>query len=486
MPSPLAHVPVVPVVPVGALCTAALIWRWRESCHVSVAAKATFALQQQRVMSTIVPEPIEEHELVPYRSATDVVVVAAHAFSQKPTEASAVRLVLHGATSLIDRSLLVYAPRPGGIVAPFQKAAIVKRRGLPQALVIDPEDPTTRGTFGAIDSPTTTLRDGGNGVVVVDDDVDWSRFQHAPMHQRLAKLVGDEWLMLEGMTAAGGRFQSRLPGALVETRIYSRDVWCGRSLPLVMTPCVVSIDVDNLQCSIVWRGSFTIDRAETANELTLLSAIHLPGNVTNWPSTREVAIAASLHRSRLAGLADTDRSSNATEADAERARVAARLQSLGPLAAMPVGESTQPLEESIEVSHAAADEARMVVHRQGIVMVRPNDPRELSVTDSGTLDLPPDPSELAPPAATPITLHNMPGAPWNQSDISWMQDPSKRAASGTIIADDGLQDPIIEPITAEIDEQNIDTLEQTLTDSLDNMTGDPIAELFNIGPLKRS
>ena len=60
--------------------------------------------------------------------------------------------------------------------------------------------------------------------------------------------------------------------------------------------------------------------------------------------------------------------------------------------------------------------------------------------------------------------------PWSNSEssASWMHDAARRAASGTVIDE---TDP------PEIDDQDIDTLEQTLTDSLESMPGDPVAEL---------
>lgn len=480
--------PVTPVatVPVGGISTATLIWRWRQTCHVTVAAKATFALQHRAVMSPIAPMPIEDHELVPYRPATDVVVAAAHAFSDRPVEATAVRLVLRGRAPLIDKSLLIYAPRPGGVVAPFQKAAIVKRHGHPQALVIDPKNPSQRGTFGRIEAAIPMRRD--DGVIDLDDDVTWESFHVAPADQRVHEVRGDEWLIIEGMTNDQRRLESRLPGALVETRVYAPELWCGRSVPVSMVPCIVSIDIDNHNCSLVWRGAFSVEDAQTARALTLVSALHVPGMMTSWPTVEQVAASVALehHKAQLAGLASTERQTASpgtaevlTKEQELQARVAARLQSLGPLANLPVEDATQPMDE-----HAAGatepgptETARMVVVCDGRVALRPNDPLAFSASKTGTLDLPADKTELAPPSSTPVGLERVAGAPWSQRDVS-LHDAARRGAGGTLISDD--------EVPPEIDEQDLDTLEHTLTDSLDEMAGDPIAELFDVGRIKKS
>lgn len=475
----------VPIVPIGAISTSARIWHWRGTCNLTVVAKATFALQHQTVMSPIVPEPVHDEEIVPYREATDVLVVAAHAFSAQPTEATAVRLVLRGRQPHIDKSLLVYAPRPGGVPAPFQKAAIVKRRGHPQALVIDPNDPTQRGTFGVRDHLPKPPRKQRDGTFLIDDDIDWAGFHQAPKDQRVRYFVGDEWLILEGMTPDRTRFETRLPGAVVETRVYAPDLWCGQSLLVAMVPCSLRIDIDNHKCSLVWRGAFTVESAETARSLTLVSALHLPGGMTSWPTVDEVSRSRERieHEAKLAALADTDRDSGMPPAgpDAEmKARVAARIQSLGPLATMPVGPGTEPIDlEAVATQQEGAD-TRMVVHRGGVLMLRPNDPMEMSITDTGTMDLPPDRAELAPPASTPIHLLDVAGAPWSRDQGGWQHNPSMRAAGGTVI-DDHMETEL----PPSIEEQDVDTLERTLTDSLDEMQGDPIAELFDVGRRKK-
>ncbi len=469
----------VPVVPVGSLATTSLLWRWGGACHVTVAAKATFGLEHRSVMTTVAPAPVADLDVVPYRDQIDVVIVAAHAYSQRPTEATAVRFALVGQTPVFDKSLLVYAPRPGGVVAPFQQAAIVKRGGRPHALVIDPTRPNERGTFGRTEGMLPTLADGGDGFLDIEDEVDWKSFNLAPPDQRIAELAGDEWIVLEGMHPDRARLTAKLPGPLVESRIYGPELWAGHCLPLAMHPCVLAVNVDERVCSIVWRGSFTLENAATAQKLTVVSALHMPGRVTRWPATGDVAMSEEVlaRRARLTALAHTEHEDIEDEearAAIDRAakereleqKVAARLEALGPAASMvvDVGSPADTL--------AAPTPRRTLLVRQveNRVALRTEQAPEETTNAHGTVDLPPDRGELAPPSTQVAHLAPIAGAPWARKAA--IPDATRRAAGGTIIAEDASP--------PDLDEQDLPTLEQTLTDSLDEMSDDPIADLFNV------
>jgi hypothetical protein len=248
-----------------------------------------------------------------------------------------------------------------------------------------------------------------------------------------------------------------------------------------MMPSAVSLDVDRHTCSITWSGGFTVESLDTARTLAVVSALHLPGGMTSWPTVEEVAssLALAAHRARLAALADTESKPAGHDKAAQQvARVEARLQALGPLATVPVDNVTPAIEEGGAGPTTPEDaEPRMLVHRNGILGLLSYDQHELSVTDTGTLDLPPDRRELAPPTTLAIGLQNTDDAPWT-SDEAWQTDPARRAAGGTVIADDACP--------PELDDQDVDTLERTLSDSLDELQGDPVADLFDVGRIKKS
>jgi hypothetical protein len=430
-----APVSPVPIVSTGALATATILWQWRGRHYVTALAKATFTMAPDRVMVASRPEPIDTTlELAPFRSELDVVLVAAHAHAAAPAEVAAVRLVLSGSDVLIDKGLLVYAPRPGGVVAPFRCAAIVARQGRPDALVVNPADPRERGTLGPRDVAAKAHHSGG--VLLVDDDVDWSAFQRAPADQRVGSLNGDEWLVLEGLTAERALFRSRLPGAAVETRVYPPSLWCGKSLRLAMRPDQLLVDADRLTCSLLWRGAFTVQSVAVARSLTLVSALRLPGGKEAWPSAPQVATSAALqtHRAHLAGAGVT--------APGDQRVVT-------------------PLEQDMSLAQGAAtvpeaEEAYQLAFFAGVVLLERVEARAPAITETGTLDLPPDKTELAPPDAGLLDLAPADGAPWGSVAAA------QRAASGTLIAE-----PYDDP--PELPPRDVSALEATLSDTLDEI-----------------
>ena len=455
----------IPVIGVGATRAASMIWRWRGGCHVTVAVKATFAVEHRRVMSVVSADRVEDDELVPYRTATDVVVTSAHAFSDRPTEAMAARLAVVGTQTLVDKSLLVYAPRPGGVVAPFQKTAIVRSGRRPQALVVDPQRPNERATFGRVEGHLPTHGDGGDGSLVVDDDVRWEAFSVAQPDQRVRGFAGDEWVIVEGMHPRERRIESKLPGLLAEVRIYPPLLWSGRSLVLAMSPCLFALDMDAGRCSLVWRGGFTVDHFETAEQLTAVAVLHTPGRATTWPTTAEVAQSTALARRRqlIAAHADT-KAANLPDLDADsalQAKVAARLQALGPAATMVVDVDTDEMSTSPDERPARCELA------DGVVTLSNREPSAGSA--SGTLDLPPDRAVLAPPGDQLGQLQPIAGAPWASSPA--ISQAARRAAGGTIIADEPSEPP---PLAV----ANVDTLEDQLSETLDETAGDAIAQVF--------
>jgi hypothetical protein len=433
-----APVSPVPIVSTGGLATATLLWQWRDRVHVTARVKASFAMRHDAAMELTLPDPIDPLlELAPYRAEVDVMIVAAHAHTSVPAEAAAVRLVLIGAEVLVDKGLLVYAPRPGGVVAPFQHATIVTRSGRPDALVVNPADPRERGTLGPREGAAARAHLSG-GALLVAEDVDWSAFQRAPRDQRVVEVKGDEWVVLEGMTPHRGRLRARLPGAYIETRVYGPSLWCGRSQRLVMHPDQLLIDADQEVCSIGWRGSFTVQSAAVARSLTLVSALHMPGHRASWPTASQVATSAALQvqRAHLAGVAVTS--------PVDRRAVTPPEHELA-LAAMGAQGATVP----------DAEEASQLSVFGGVVLVDRVDTRSVAITETGTLDLPPDKNELAPPDAYPIDLAPAEGAPWSHLT------ETHRAPGGTLI---GTYD---EP--PELPGRGVDALEATLSDTLDGL-----------------
>jgi hypothetical protein len=116
----------------------------------------------------------------------------------------------------------------------------------------------------------------------------WEYFQVAPPDQRSTYLRGDEWLVLDGMHATEARLQSRLPGAHAMVRVYPPGLVAGKSYQVGMQADQLSINVERLTCSMLWRGSFAVSDVPSARALTLVAGVALPGQPPTWPDREQL------------------------------------------------------------------------------------------------------------------------------------------------------------------------------------------------------
>ena len=170
--------------------------------HLAIVVKATFRLVPDRAMALVAPDAIAASDLAPYRPRADVTL--------RGNRTAPVRLALwRGAGGLIDARITAAAPH--------------SERALNRSV---PELPA---------------------------NFDWRFFQVAPPEQQTDFLEGDEWVGLEGASSELPRIQSRLPGAQGCARIYSPPLPAGSDIGLYAD--TLSIDLDSLCASVVWRGS---------------------------------------------------------------------------------------------------------------------------------------------------------------------------------------------------------------------------------------
>lgn len=124
------------------------------------------------------------------------------------------------------------------------------------------------------------------GIADYPVEFDWEYFQSAPPDQRLPKLHGDEWVMLEGMHKNVSRIRARLPRLQAQCRVYARQP--------VGVPELVELKADQLhiepehdRCSMVWRGRFAVASELAADQLVLAGAIQEGDQAVAWPATLE-------------------------------------------------------------------------------------------------------------------------------------------------------------------------------------------------------
>jgi hypothetical protein len=124
------------------------------------------------------------------------------------------------------------------------------------------------------------------GIAELPDDFDWSYFQAAPRDQRLDRLRGDEWLMLEGLHRTSPRLRVRIPKARGLARIYQqKNVNAPPLLELVCDTLHIEPDAD--RCSLIWRADFVVASELAASALVIAGAVVEGHSEVCWPESIE-------------------------------------------------------------------------------------------------------------------------------------------------------------------------------------------------------
>ena len=174
-----------------------------------------------------------------------------------------------GILELSSRPNLVHPERAAEVscFAPISRTWPARRRlvGTPERKAADAQSPEIREGF------------------------DWSYFQAAPADQRIDRLHGDEWIVLEGMSATLPRVRSRLPSARAEARIHGLSDHGGppEGTPIALTPDTLRIDTDRMGAWLVWRADFAIPSEEALAALRVVVGVETESSPIVWPSVVE-------------------------------------------------------------------------------------------------------------------------------------------------------------------------------------------------------
>ncbi|HHH30918.1 MAG TPA: DUF2169 domain-containing protein, partial [Polyangiaceae bacterium] len=313
--------------PVGSVAVGSVLWRHGGRLLCTAVVKATFGLEARGPMRRTNPSPIRRSddylhgvpslagasEVAPRMDQVDVTIVG-HAYAKPPTDKRAIRFVfVQGHTVLIDKTLYVYgdrkkgeAPRPfermrmgyeralGGLDFPRNPIGVgadADSRSRPN--IVHPKGPKKKvAGFGPIPSRflqrrqlrgNVPLERMADGIADYPEGFDWTYFQAAPHDQRLGRLRGDEWLMLEGMHPEHERIRARLPHARALCRIFTAQP-VGVPETVEMVPTMLHIEPDDDRCSLVWRGSFPVVSELAAQQLIVAGAVQCGDEVVSWPA----------------------------------------------------------------------------------------------------------------------------------------------------------------------------------------------------------
>ncbi|MRG96653.1 DUF2169 domain-containing protein [Polyangium spumosum] len=316
-----AHWP-VPITTVGPSKGGTTVFRHAGKLHLTCVLKATFTFVPDAPMSSTTPEDLfraEAHhrdnptrsiratsDVVPHLPRVDV-VLSGHACAPAGTTVTRqiVRLgVFHG-RALLDKTLHVYGERKGAEITPFDKMPLVYERALggigfrpnPHGTgkapgsappnVVYPNDGSLVAGFGPISRALSQRKSllGPLSPMALDQpvpdlpaDFDWSYFHAAPPDQQIESLVGNEWIVLEGLHPEKTRISSRLPSArgLVTLFGLAPDApEAARTIPLRSD--ILRIDADTLRCSLVCRAVVPLDDERALGTLRIVGGIETEG-----------------------------------------------------------------------------------------------------------------------------------------------------------------------------------------------------------------
>ncbi|WP_437528399.1 DUF2169 domain-containing protein [Sorangium sp. So ce726] len=376
----------------GPVAAGATLWRSRGQLHVTLVAKATFALVPGGEVRRIEPLELVRSEVYtrgnpmkPLLAASDLapwlaraeVVLTGHAWAQggAPVRGMAVRLaILRAGAALVDKRIEVVGDRAGGAAAgalpePFVRMPIEYQRayGGPG----EPENPlgVGAGEGGAlpnllppgggrapvglgpippiVPSRTRLLRGLARaeleGIASIPDDFDWSYFQSAPVDQRFDRVLGGEEIVLEGLSQHHPALATRLP-ALRALAMILLPNGAARWLPLLGDTLIVQPDAE--RCAVVFRGSFQVASEEVLSALRAAVGVEVGDEPVPWPDLSEApagAAGAAADAAAGEGVKRTDWSStvrlgedDVVDAPVSVAGIAARRA--------PVREGAHPLE----------------------------------------------------------------------------------------------------------------------------------------------
>ena len=329
-PSLLMNMGLWPVrcAPVGSVAVGSVLWRFEGQLHVTAIVKATYAMPETGEMTRINPQPIRRSddylhglpslagasEIAPRLSESGAVVIG-HAYSPSPdgVKKRSIRFtIVRRNTLLVDKTLYVYGDRvKGGAPKRFTKMHVGYERALggidfssnpvgvgmekgsnARPNVIDPKDPKRAvGGFGPVPArfPRRRRRLGDvkaatleSGLVELPAGFDWDYFQAAPRDQRLERIRGDEWLMLEGMHRDHPRLRVRIPKARALAKIYrKKNVAAPEMLELACDTLHIEPDFD--RCSLIWRADFPVASELAASALVIAGAVQEGQEPVAWP-----------------------------------------------------------------------------------------------------------------------------------------------------------------------------------------------------------
>ncbi len=322
------------VTPLSSAACGSVVWRSGGAVGVTIVVKATYGLVNDGQMKQIAPLEIvcedrhhapggslaEAMEIAPYLPNAGVVLTGhACAPGGRPVPSMAVRMALFRDEKLLNKALHVTGDRAHASAAPqpFLKLPLVYERayggpaaqdnpaGIGTDLASRPANVVSAGAppgppgFGPIAGawPARAQFLGGldrralqEPVAEIPQGFDWRYFQAAPRDQQIDALLGGDWLVLDGLHADVPHLQTRLPSVRAQARWHLLSAsGAGPAHEVELRADTLVVDADRMVGSLIWRGSFKLDRLDQLSWVRAFAGIERPEEPIRWPGADAVA-----------------------------------------------------------------------------------------------------------------------------------------------------------------------------------------------------
>jgi len=242
------------------------------------------------------------NEVVPYLPRVDILLTGhAYAPAGRHVARMTVGLSIYHSIALLEKRIEVVGDRNGSDLVPFQRMPLIyekavggigdpanpwgtgKAPGSALPNLIHPKDPDAIVGFGPIARglrQRKVLR-GSVSAAALDElflefpaDFDWNYFQAAPPDQQLASVLGNEWIVLEGMNPALSRIASRLPSVRPIATVFGLNPAKPDDAKTVHARIdMIRIDADQLTCSVISRAVIPVDSERSLQSLRVIAAV---------------------------------------------------------------------------------------------------------------------------------------------------------------------------------------------------------------------
>ncbi|MBK8251556.1 MAG: DUF2169 domain-containing protein [Polyangiaceae bacterium] len=296
-------------------------WKQDDRPFVTGIVKVHLKLNPNAPMDLLEPRPVQtddvtfgknptrsvEHpaETAPYLSKCDIVLTGfAYGGGRSST---AVRLAIFREQSpLLDKTIHVFGERnAAGQPVPFDKVSLTYEKtlggsgiaanpvGTQKPQLVDPKDAQKPACFGPISrfwpvrKTLAVQLDSGPFFSAsptpskLTTPAPWSFFQAAPIEQQTEYLLGNEWIVLDGMSPNTPRVNSRLPNLRPAGRLRMGSI--EKDLPLLLDMLIIKADA--LECFAVFRGASPVESHSSTIEFAAALSSRTPAEwATLWTS----------------------------------------------------------------------------------------------------------------------------------------------------------------------------------------------------------